>query len=210
MKTKNWVTLVLINLGAAVLVISPFLPGPPTSIVQIFYNSGQIIGLLGFFLVPAGLIWTIKEFKRKRNDENYKVDFKAVALLTLPLTIFISSFYASRIAIDFSRTYAIKRSSDLIEAIEKFKLTKGRYPDSLTELNPEFIPKIPSPFVMGIQDYYYETKENTYNISFEQNVVLSFNFEVVTFDPTDNQKADGKLQEIYDTGEKHWKYYIYD
>ena len=168
------------------------------------------MGLLGLIVIPIGLIWTIKELKGKRNDDKYQVDMKAFILLTLPLTLFLTSIYVSGLTRDFSRDFAIDRTDNLIQSIEKFKEQKGKYPDSLTELTPEFISVIPSPFIMGINDYYYKKQGDTYNISFQQNVILSFNFEVVTFDPTDNHKAEGELTDLYDTGKSHWRYYVYD
>jgi hypothetical protein len=47
-------------------------------------------------------------------------------------------------------------------------------------------------------------------MSFKQNVTIGFNFEVVTFDPTDSHRATGELTKIYDTGKSHWKYHVYD
>lgn len=210
MTTKNWVKVLLINLGAGLLVISPFLPGPPNRLANLIFNSGQLFGLFGLVAIPVGIIWTIKEVRRKRSDEKHQVDIKAIILLTLPLTIFLISIYISGLIRDFSRDFAINRTEKLIQSIEKFNEKKGRYPDSLTDLTPEFITDIPSPFIMGIDNYYYKNQGDTYNISFQQNVILGFNFEVVTFDPTDNHKAEGKLADIYDTGKSHWKYYVYD
>ena len=210
MTTKNWVKVLLINLGAGLLVISPFLPGPPNGIANLFYNGGQILGLLGLVIVPVALIWTTKELRRKRNDEKYQVDIKAIILLTLPLTLFLTSNYVSGLVRDFSRNFAIGRTGELIQSIEKFKEKRGRFPDSLTDLTPEFIADLPSPLIMGIDSYYYKNRGDNYTISFHQNVILSFNFEVVTFDPTDNHKAEGKLTDIHDTGKSHWKYYVYD
>jgi hypothetical protein len=210
MTTKNWVKILLINLGAGLLVLSPFLPGPPNGLVNLFYNAGQILGLLGLVAIPIGLIWTIRELKRKRNDNENQIDIKAIILLTLPLTLFLTSIYISGLVRDFSRDFAINRTDDLIHSIEKFKQKKGKYPDLLTDLTPEFIADIPSPLIMGIDNYDYKKQGDTYNVSFQQNVVLSFNFEVVTFDPTDNHKAEGELADIYDTGKSHWKYYVYD
>ncbi|NOT73756.1 MAG: hypothetical protein HOP08_02425 [Cyclobacteriaceae bacterium] len=210
MKSIDWVKLILINLGAGLLVISPFLPGPPNDIVNLFYNAGLILGTLGLILVPFGLTWTIRELKQKRNGGKHQIDVKAIILLTLPITVFITSIYVSELLRDFSRGFAINRTEELIQSIEKFKEKKGTYPESLAELTPEFIADIPSPFIMGIKNYYYTKLGNTYTISFEQNVILNFNFEVVTFDPTDNHKAEGEIKDIYDTGINHWKYYLFD
>jgi len=210
MMTNNWVKILLINLGVCLIIISPFLPGPPNGIVNLFYNGGQILGLFGLIMVPVGLIWTIKELKQKRKNDQYQINIKAIILLTLPPTLFFTSMYVSGFVRNFSRNFAISRTEDLLRSIENFKDKKGRYPDKFTDLTPEFIADIPSPFIMGIDNYYYEKINDTYNVSFMQNVILGFNFEVVTFDPTDNHEAEGELMDIYETGKSHWKYYVYD
>jgi hypothetical protein len=209
MTTRNLLIILLLNLGAGLLAISSFLPGPPNRVVNLFYNGAQVLGLLGLILLPFGLIWTIKELRRKRNDDQYQIDKNAFLLLTLPLSLLVA-IYFSGFTREFARDFAINRSADLIQSIEKFKEKNTRYPDSLTELTPEFISRIPSPLIMGIDKYYYEKQGDTYNISFAQNITFNFNFEVVTFDPTDNHTTEGESTTLYDTGQKHWRYYVYD
>jgi hypothetical protein len=210
MTIRNWVKVVLINLGAVLLTISPFLPGPPNGLVILFYNAGQILGLLGIMAIPIGIIWTIKELKEKINDKEFQIDIKAIILFTLPVTLLLTSIYISGHLRNFSREFAINRTESLIQSIEEYKVSKGQYPSSFIDLTPEFINEIPSPYIMGIDDFYYEKLGDTYNISFHQNVLLSFNFEVVTFDPTDNHKTEGELTDLNYTGKSHWRYYIYD
>jgi hypothetical protein len=63
---------------------------------------------------------------------------------------------------------------------------------------------------MGISSYLYEKKENNFNLTFSQNVIIGFNFEVVVYDPKENHKAEGELKTLHETGKDKWKYYIYD
>jgi hypothetical protein len=210
MTTRNWKIILLVNLGTIFLTISPFLPGPPNKLVQIIFSVGQILGLLGLFVIPVGLIWTIKEFVLWNKTREHQISVKALLLLTLPITIFLTSIYASQVLLNFSRDFAINRADELVKAIEEFQVKNGSYPDSLGQLIPNHIPNIPSPLIMGIDRYYYLRTQDAYNIRFSQNTLMYFNFEIVTYDPTDNHKAEGELAAIYDTGKKHWKYYIFD
>ena len=98
----------------------------------------------------------------------------------------------------------------MISAIEDYKRDKGIYPDKLEELKQEYLSKILSPLIIGIPEYGYENTGQSYRITFKQNVIMGFNFEIVAYDPTDRHKAIGEIQELYDCGTKHWKYYIYD
>lgn len=63
---------------------------------------------------------------------------------------------------------------------------------------------------MGISRYNYEKKDTSYNLTFTQNVMIGFNFEVVVYDPVKRHKAEGELTTLYDTDKDKWKYYIYD
>jgi hypothetical protein len=210
MNTRRSLVILSINLAAALLILSPFLPGPANGIVNMLFNLGQILGLLGLVIIPVGAIWVISDLRKKRNDLTHRVHPTAILLLTLPLTIFVTSIYISEMTRDFSRGYAIDRTTELVEGIEKFRQAKGHYPETLTTLSPEFISKIPSTGIMGIDQFQYEKRGDTYNLSFQQNVILGFNFEVVTFDPTDAHQAQGELADVYETGRTHWRYYIYD
>jgi hypothetical protein len=210
MKTKNWAILVLVNLGTGVLTISPFLPGPSNRLVHFLFSSAQLLAVPAIVVFPIGLLWTIKELRRKRSERDYQTFLKPLMTLTIPITVFLTSIYFSDVVRDFSRSFAMDRSGDLIQSIEAFKESRGTYPSSLADLTPEFINEIPSPGVMGIDGYHYKLSEGNYNISFGQNVLLGFNFEVVTFDPTDNHKAEGELSRLHDAGRKHWKYYVFD
>lgn len=210
METKHWLKLILINFGVGLLIISPFLPGPSNGLVHLFFNAGQILGLFGIIIIPIGLTWTIREFNRRKKNVNHRVDLNALITLTLPITIFLTSNYISDLAREFSRDFAINRTDKLIQSIETFKKVEGEYPDSLTELTPEFIASIPFPSIMGINQFYYERIGDNCIISFHQNVSLGINYEVVFFDQTDSHKAEGELTTIYDTGKKYWKYYVYD
>jgi hypothetical protein len=109
-----------------------------------------------------------------------------------------------------SRKIAIARADTMISAIENYKRDKGIYPDKLEELKQEYLSKILSPLIIGIPEYGYENTGQSYRITFKQNVIMGFNFEIVAYDPTDRHKAIGEIQELYDCGIKHWKYYIYD
>jgi hypothetical protein len=198
------------NLAVCLLVLSPFLPGPSIRLSNLIYNGGQLLGLFGLIVIPFGLFWTVKEIIRRKTDDEHHINTGAIILLTLPLTFFLTSMYISGVVRNFSRTFAINRTAELILSIEKFKEKNGAYPDSLSALSPSFIPNIPSPFIMGIDEFHYVRKGSSYNILFYQNVVLNFNFEVVIFDPLDSHKLEGESTALYETGNAHWKYYIFD
>ena len=206
MTKKQWKLIIGINLLTILLVLSPFLPGPsflsrPTNIIFSLAQLGSIFGLL---FIPVGLIWTFNQMK--------KVDKKIFPILlwTVPMFTFIFSIWGSGIARDISRAMAINNANKLINAIEKYKINHNEYPNDISNLKPEYLNSIPKPWIMGISNYNYKKKDDSYNLTFTQNVVIGFNFEVVVFDPTENHKAEGELTTLYKTSNSKWKYYIYD
>ncbi len=206
MTRKQWKTTIGINILTILLVLSPFLPGPsflsrPTNIIFSFAQLGSFIGLL---FIPIGLVWTFNQLA----TEKKKVI--PVLLWTVPTITIILSIWGSELAREISRTIAINNADKLITAIEKFRKNNNHYPDDISELKPDYIKNIPDPWIMGISGYYYEKKEDHFKLTFSQNVIMGFNFEVVVYDPTENQRAEGGLEILYETGKEKWKYYIYD
>ncbi|PZO28882.1 MAG: hypothetical protein DCF13_07845 [Flavobacteriaceae bacterium] len=206
MTRKQWKGIIGINLLTILLVLSPFLPGPsllsrPTNVIFSLAQLGSIFGLL---LIPVGLIWTFNQMKK----QDKKVF--PILLWTVPMFMFVFSIWGSELAREMSRTIAINNAGKLINAIENFRKSKNQYPNDISELKPEFIKSIPTPWIMGISGYNYEKKGDYFNLTFSQNVIIGFNFEVVVYDPTENHKTEGELTTLYETGKDKWKYYIYD
>lgn len=206
MTKKQWKIIIGINILTVLLVLSPFLPGPsflsrPTNII---FSLTQLSSFFGLLLIPVGLIWTFNQSKKQ--------DKKIIPILiwTVPILTFIFSMWGSGFAREISRTIAINNADKLIIAIENYKRNHNHYPDDISNLKPEYLKSIPQPWIMGISGYNYEKKENNYNLTFTQNVIIGFNFEVVVYDPTENHKAEGELTTLYETGKDKWKYYVYD
>ena len=206
MTRKQWKTIIGINLLTILLVLSPFLPGPsllsrPTNVIFSLAQLGSIFGLL---LIPIGLIWTFNQMKKQEKK------VFPILLWTIPVFSFVFSIWGSELAREISRTIAINNADKLISAIQNYRKSKNQYPDDISELKPEFIKNIPTPWIMGISGYNYEKKGDYFNLTFSQNVIIGFNFEVVVYDPTENHKVEGELTTLYETGKDKWKYYIYD
>jgi phosphotransferase system glucose/maltose/N-acetylglucosamine-specific IIC component len=193
-----------ILIGTIILTNLPFLPGPNflNAPAQLFYNGGQIFGMLGLLLVPFGIVWTVRQFRTTES----KFKLAAILLWTIPLTVFLSTTYLSDFTRDYSRSFAIKRADKMIQEIEAYKKQNGQYPDSLEIAGI----RTPSTGIIGIDNFYYHGDFDKFELTFYQNVILSFNYEIVTYDKTDNHSANGEMKELYETGFVHWKYEIFD
>ena len=98
-----------ILIGTIILTNLPFLPGPNSlnAPAQLFYNGGQLFGMLGLLLVPFGIVWTVRQFRKSEG----KFKLTSILLWTIPLAVFISTTYLSNLTRDYSRSFAIKRSA---------------------------------------------------------------------------------------------------
>ena len=211
MENKHWKILFGLNFIFLLIPLLPFLPGPSkfSSGANAILNLFQLISIFSLILFPLGLISHIRQRLRKKKNIEY-FPFGALLVWTISLTIFISTNLLTQLLRGYARNIAIKNSSSLISSIESFKTKESRYPSSFEELIPDYLKTIPEPNVMGINKYRYLNKDSSFNISFGQNLLFSFNYEVCTYDPIDKHKAEGELKTLYDTGTKHWKFYIYD
>ncbi|MGR3812240.1 hypothetical protein [Jiulongibacter sp. NS-SX5] len=204
MKPRQILLLTGIILGTIILTNLPFLPGPNflNAPAQLFFSGGQLLGMLGLLLVPFGLIWTVSQFRKAEG----KFKLPALLLWTLPLTTLISTTSVSKLTRDFSRGFAIQRAHKLIQELENFKKRNGHYPGSLASVGI----KTPSTGIIGISDFSYDGNSDNFRLTFYQNALLGFNYEIVTYDQSDNHSAKSEMKELYNTGFDHWKYEIYD
>jgi Sulfate permease and related transporters (MFS superfamily) len=179
-----------------------FLPGP-SFLVWIFYPIHLLSQLAAIFCIlslPLALIvLAIMLYERKRFGPKIPT---AVCVITICAAISVS-FFAGQYFSDIGRYIAMRNAKDVIRFVETKKPVLGPYPDHV-DLSAY------SPGVIGVQSYKYERKANGYEVSFAQNVLIGFNFEVVVYNPLDQHIAEGEMRELYDTPCKHWRYYIYD
>jgi len=93
MKRINWIKLAVINLLLIVVIISPFLPGPPNKLVIGLSVFGQSAGFFGLLLMPIGIIWAIVEIRNLRNRNNENPSWRSAYSLAIIATAIITAIY---------------------------------------------------------------------------------------------------------------------
>jgi hypothetical protein len=185
----------------------PFLPGPSSlfRFAHFVYNGSSLISIFIILLMPFGVVWLVVELIRKKT-------LKLVPMVSVLVSVF--AFFNVVVFADllrgFSRRHTIVEALPLIESIEKYRTQNGVYPDSLSELTPEYLTKIPEPSIIGINRFVYAKKDDVFELRFYQNVSLNFNVEVVIYNPKGEQKAYGEMPTLYSAGTGNWKYFIFD
>lgn len=197
--------LLFAHLVIALLMLSPFLPGPGTgsSRVNALFSFLQLLSLPLLLLVPVGVLWYMRA-------SSSRARLYSLLLWTLPVMLLVHCVWSAPCARERSRARAIARSEPLLHALAAYQAKYHRYPEELQELIPRFLPQLPSPWVLGIAGYVYEPHEGDFQVSFSQNVLLGFNYEVVVYDPHNHQQAAGELSTLYPAGASNWQYYLYD
>ncbi len=211
MRRKKLTSLIITLLIIALIALSPFLPGPSflNEPAQFFFSAAQFLSLVGILVLPVGLWLTIREIRKKSANEHYSFRMTPLFLFAIPLILIICMFLGDTMR-NISRSIAIKRANTIVAAINAYRHEHKEYPKNLNNLQPKFLTVIPSSSIIGIPNYHYQKLDTAYNLTFEQNVLFGFNYEVVTYNPFDKHQADGELQELIETGFKNWKYYIFD
>lgn len=90
MKNIKWTKLIVINLLLALLILSPFFPGPSNKIVLVLSISGQVMGYFGIALVPLGLAWTFIQVQKIHNLNFATADQKRHDRIAITVTLLIA------------------------------------------------------------------------------------------------------------------------
>ncbi len=187
-----------------------------------FVNLGLSLGLgvLAFWTYCVSRM--APKLKLLKHAEIGNFNPAPLYLLVVPTVVALCQFLLVGPATEFSRHYAINKSAELINDIEEYHKTNGRYPTSLSSVTKDY-----KPSVIGIEQFYYEPNGNAYNLYFEQ---LSNRFgtrEIVMYNKLDEHfmaSHDGDILSwtseelhtrrgyyaIHDASSSHWKYFWFD
>lgn len=106
--------------------------------------------LLRYILIPVLLGFAL--FKPK-----YRPFLLLVSLLLIENSVIADyEFERSHKIFEESLLAVANGAEPLINAIEQYNLEKGRYPDALSELSPEYIDAIPNTGMCGYPEFVYE------------------------------------------------------
>jgi hypothetical protein len=176
---------------------------------------------LGLF----GLARAARVVRRLKNAPAEKVSAAATFAFLVPIALFaLQTVLAERVE-DWSRRLAIQNAAPVIQAIEAYHRSQGRYPLSLHAVGDDDLPG-----VIGISGYLYEPSGDVYNLFFEQ---PSFTFgtrEFVMYNPLDLQAFTAHRRDILELspeglaldqtrghyaaypvpGQLHWKRFLFD
>ena len=181
-------------------------------------SFGGIVLVVGIYV----LLRLGSRLKEMKGATHQGVSPIALYLIILPITAALLRFLVVPPAIEFSRSRAIRNSTELIADIERYRAARGRYPPSLLSLHEDY-----EPSVIGIEQFQYEISGDAYNLIFEQFAYPVGTREIVVYNPRDQQVATSHDMDLlqlspedlerqrgyyaaHDTRHRHWKYFWFD
>ena len=172
---------------------------------QLAYN---ILSILNIPLILIGLIVLFSLIWRliARDKISKKIIMISIIGSIGLLNMYVFKPILGRTAINTS----IRHAMPLINSIDAYQQDNLAYPDSLSDLIPNYLLKIPETGIIGIYDYQYKRIEDSYEVCFYQNDIMSFNYNVVIYNPIGTHKGRGEIPVLKDTKYKNWKYFWLD
>lgn len=203
-RLRNWLYFFLFILLGLFISIIPNIPLPfpfPVRLSNLFISLYARFSTWLPFIFLIGLIisgLTIVFFKKARR-RGVKLLFFLFILIAIT---YICTTFLSPSLQDYSKGYAIKNVTPLLDVLEKFKKENNDYPDALTLLVPKYIDKIPSTKVLTIRNVEYKKNSGSYTMLMLQ-YTNGWDVDVILYNP-DN---------LYDIPESqlktfgNWRYY---
>lgn len=189
------------------------------ALTQSGYTLAALVVVVWFVVLSRVYVW----FKQRNTTPQIRSALPYY-LVIVPVVVVLLQFALLERAVGYSRNRAIQFSAPLIGAIEDYRVANGRYPTSLHAVWPDYLP-----YVVGIEQYYYEPHGESYNLFFEQFAYRFGTQEFVMYNPRDQHAMTSHAMDlleftpeqlaversrghyaIEDASQPHWRYFWFD
>jgi len=191
----------------------------------ILFGIGVSFGVLTLAFWLSTILRLRPGLRALKETEGDGFNSAPVYLIVIPLIVLVAQILLARPATEFSRNHVIANGAELIEDIEQYHATYGRYPEALLAVWKDYYPDI-----VGIEKFHYVPHEGAYNLYFEQPRLFFDIFgtrEFVVYNPADEhlmlshtswfmlltpeqlEETQG-WYEVNDASSPHWKYFWFD
>jgi hypothetical protein len=151
--------------------------------VVAFASSGSLLLATGTAAVATLLV--ARAAHRRRQHPATRVPRMAPALIAVaPILVLAAQTMLVDAAATHARNRVIANATPLIEEIERYRMRRGTYPESLFSIWGDYKPSI-----VGVERYHYERSGDGYNVIFRE-PSLDFGMRrFVVYNPLDRQRV---------------------
>jgi hypothetical protein len=197
--------------------------------IAVSFVAFATVGLSFGFLTLALWLYIVSRLipglRLLKNAESENFNPVPLYLMFIPIAVLLFQLALAAPVTEFSRNYAIAKSTELINDIEEYRSVHGRYPSSLLAVWKDYYPS-----VVGIEKFHYAPNGDAYNLFFEQPRFLFDNIgtrEFVVYNKLDKHvmishaswililmpeelEARQGWYTVHDASSLHWKYFWFD
>jgi hypothetical protein len=161
---KTIVNGALIGLGLGLflggsLVYFSWLEVTPNGETEATFAAISFIFLISGGVVLAGLVAVAFVLSRSKIDR--RISLRLIALTIVFIPTFILVVRLCNVLRDNAFAALVERSEPLVKAIHQFQTAKGRPPEDLKELVPDYLASVPGTGFGSFPDYEYKLKHPT-------------------------------------------------
>lgn len=216
---------ILPRYGFVLAVLATAVGAAITLILALFatLSVGNAFGVLTLVVGLYVLIRLLPRLRQLRRADDRRPPPAPLYLVLLPVLALASQLTLAGPVARWSRDHAIANAGAFIADIEQYASTHGRYPVSLEAQNRDYHPDI-----VGVEQYVYVPRGDSYNLSFEQPRLLLDRFgtrEWVVYNPRDEHRVYSHTMWLLpppdveppqgwyasgDAGHPHWRYFLFD
>ncbi|MBF0336212.1 MAG: hypothetical protein HQL05_00120 [Nitrospirae bacterium] len=125
-------------------------------LMDLLFSHGAFAILTMLFVLPALLVLTLVEYKDKRLMKQRLVAF-CIALSATLITM-----QAVRLNNEINDDISKERASLIIDTCERYKVKNDHYPNTLSQLIPEFLPSIPvARYSLASNEFHYHASDDS-------------------------------------------------
>ncbi|MCC7008294.1 MAG: hypothetical protein IT184_05715 [Acidobacteria bacterium] len=187
-------------------------------------SVGNAFGVLTLAIWISVLVRLAPRLKDLRRAGDRRFSPAPFYLVLLPTLAFGSQLALAVPATRWSRDRAMANAGELIADIEQYRTRHGSYPPALQAQHADYVPD-----VIGVEQYFYAPRGESYNLAFEQPRFLLDRFgtrEWVVYNPRGEHRLyshaarllsspdlGGSGQGWYasgETGHVYWRYFWFD
>jgi len=176
---------VMVTLGILTVVIFfsnlVALPGPHSLFGLAFVSYTYVlIGtmLIPVLLLPFAALWFFVQACR-----SVRVYWPMWLSLLVLAVLFVNVLLIQTSLQSNARHRVVEEGKEVVAALQSYHSVYGAYPDSLSELVPNFIDRYPTPSIIGIKSYHYNQTDSGFLFSFYEDFAPFLDYYIVSYLP---------------------------